>query len=385
MARHPLAAEAPPSDVQSGSPWDRPPAVHDGHAAVDQDRTQTMPTIQPRTDAETRTAHPAEPARPFARHATAAGPQPESLDHPAYPQQSHPAPAHPDATYSLFPTSHLADPLAPVSGASVSGAPISGASVSGLPVSGDFGYPQRSRIFGDQPPAKPRRNGLLLGVVALVALLAGAGGAVGIMALTDDGDPPAPAPSSAPAQLTPVQLLLPAAPPTAPGVEPPQGGGWPSGWPGFTSAESTKPMNGLEGVGFDFRVPPSWSCTKTQQAEAAVRYRCGVGAGATPTSGGELTVRNCATPCTEEYRTTLRKQEEAWGLRWTRSGPFTVWAETTQINGKRVYGLVYVAFWRSAPEGAIDRQLVLRMTTPLATSDDLKKVANSIRDRTFTL
>ena len=144
-------------------------------------------------------------------------------------------------------------------------------------------------------------------------------------------------------------------------------------------------MNGLDGVGFDFRTPPNWTCAKVGQAQAAVHYRCGAGTGPTLTTGGDLVVRDCETPCTEERRAGLRQREEAWGLRWTRSGPFTTWAETTRIDGKREYGLVYVAFWRSMPEGQIDRELVLRMKAPLATSDDLKKVANSIRDRTFTL
>jgi len=219
--------------------------------------------------------------------------------------------------------------------------------------------------------------------VALVALLVGVGGGIAVMTARDGGDDPQPGPTQA-APLTPDQLLLPTAAPATPGVEPPQGGGWPSSWPVFTSSQSTKPITGLEGVGFDFRVPPGWSCTKEGQAVAAVRYRCGQGQGDSA-SGGELIVRNCEPPCGEARRTELRQREEAWGLRWTRSGPFTTWAETTEINGKRLYGLVYVAFWRSTPEGQLDRQLVLRMTTPLATSDDLKKVANSIRDSTFTL
>jgi hypothetical protein len=226
---------------------------------------------------------------------------------------------------------------------------------------------------------------LLVTLVAIAGLLAGSGTAVAVTTLRDKGGTPERTSPTTAAPLTPADLLLPEAAPTAPGAEPPVGGGWPSGWPTFTAAESTKPMNGLDGIGFDFRVPPAWNCTKAEQSAAAVHYRCGVGSGATLTSGGDLIVRTCEPVCDEHKRTALRQREEAWGVRWMRSGPFTTWAQATRIDGKPVYGLVYVAFWRSTPEGGIDRELVLRMTAPLATSDELKKVANSVRDRTFTL
>jgi hypothetical protein len=288
------------------------------------------------------------------------------------------------AAISGAPVSSASVSGASVSGASDSGASVSGASVSGMPISGDLSYPYRSRVFGDPPPAKPRRTGWLIAAVAVVSLLAGGAAGAAVMAARDRGGTPRPAPTTAAARPTPQQLLLPATAPAAPGVEPPVGGGWPSGWPVFTSQESTRPMNGLPGVGFDFRVPPSWNCAEQEQTDVAVRYRCGAGTGDTAT-GGDLTVRQCVSPCTDTERTTLRKQEEAWGLQWTRSGPFTVWAETNQLDGRNPYGLVYVAFWRSTPEGPIDRELVLRLSSPRADSDDLKKVANSVRDRTFTL
>ncbi|GGN19044.1 hypothetical protein GCM10010109_32460 [Actinoplanes campanulatus] len=231
--------------------------------------------------------------------------------------------------------------------------------------------------FPPRPPVKRRRAGLVVALAALAGLVAGAGGTAAGMSLRDE-PAPAPRPSATPAP-TDEQLLL--GDPTAPGVEPPVGGGWPSSWPTFVSTEPTKPIKGLDGVGFDFRVPPAWNCEQVATAAAAAHYRCGGG----DAGGGDLIVRTCETPCTEERRTALRQREEAWGLQWTRSGPFATWAETTQIDGKRMYGLVYVAFWRSTPEGQIDRQLVVRLTAPLATSDHLKKVVNSIRDETFTL
>lgn len=366
-------------------PWELPPPASrpagSPHPAQDV-RTQFVPLVPARREPES------EPATvPF------------GLDHPgpSYPAPVPPRPSpaglgqrtippQPDVAAPSNPAYHsessAAEHFAPVSGPrSPAGAPP--VSADPFPVSGGPENWQRSRIFGDQPPPKPKRNLLLPVAVALVALLIGAGGGMAVTAARGAGDDPEPRPTRT-APLTPEQLLLPAAPPAAPGVEPPQGGGWPSSWPVFTSSQSTRPITDLDDVGFNFRVPPGWSCTKEGQAAAAVRYRCGQGQGA-EASGGDLIVRTCEPLCGAARRTELRQQEEAWGLRWTRSGPFTTWAETTEINGKRLYGLVYVAFWRSTPEGPLDRQLVLRMTTPLATSDDLKRVANSIRDSTFTL
>jgi hypothetical protein len=381
---------------QGHNPWDLPPAP----AGDDLERTTAVPRQRPAqspvrpmsTQPVSAQPVPAQPVAPAQHVEPATQPVPvqpvgQSGYHPpgpvGYPLPGdHPAmpssPAQPTSGHPFSPYPNLADvyPNSPVSGHPISGSPVSG---------GDSYPPYRSRVFDDQPPAKPRRNGLLITIVAVAGLLVGGGGVAAVMALGRDGKTPTPATTTAAAPLTDEQLLLPATPPAAPGVEPPRGGGWPSGWPTFTSAESTKPMNNLDGVGFDFRLPPTWGCTKAEQSTAAVHYRCGVGGSATFTSGGDLIVRACQKTCTEDRRTALRQREEAWGLRWTRSGPFTTWAETTKIDGKRVYGLVYVAFWRSTPEGEIDRELVLRMTAPLATSDDLKKVANSIRDKTFTL
>jgi hypothetical protein len=121
-----------------------------------------------------------------------------------------------------------------------------------------------------------------------------------------------------------------------------------------------------------------------EQAAAAAHYKCGTGQGAA-LAGGDLLVRSCAVVCSAEKRTELRQQEEAWGLRWIRSGSFATWAQAKQVGGQDVYGLVYLAFWRSNEDGPVDRKLVLHLTSPPAASGDLKKVVNSIRDSTFTL
>jgi hypothetical protein len=392
------SAPARPQPVQPGPGPQGPVQPGPGQPAP----VQPGPAAQPASDhgpwqpvqarpapEQTLHQHP-HPAQSYPASGSPVSGHPE----PGYPASAAPTSGYPSsaAPTSGYPVSAAPTSGYPVSGSPTSGYPVSAAPTSGYPVSGSptSGYPVSGGYppyppAGPQPPAKRKRTALLVTLIAIAGLLAGGGAAIAVTTLGDKGDPPVrPTPTVA-APLAPADLLLPATAPTAPGVEPPLGGGWPSGWPTFTSAESTKPMNGLEGVGFDFRVPPTWSCTKAEQGAAAVHYRCGVGSGATLTSGGDLVVRTCEQVCDERRRTALRQREEAWGVRWTRSGPFTTWAQTTRVDGKPVYGLVYVAFWRSTPEGEIDRELVLRLTAPLATSDELKKVANSVRDRTFTL
>lgn len=76
----------------------------------------------------------------------------------------------------------------------------------------------------------------------------------------------------------------------------------------------------------------------------------------------------------------MRAAEEAWGLRWRNAGQYATVVETLKANNTTRYGLVVVAYWRSVPEGGLDRQLVLRMTGPAAWNDELRRVANAARD-----
>lgn len=77
----------------------------------------------------------------------------------------------------------------------------------------------------------------------------------------------------------------------------------------------------------------------------------------------------------------MRTAEEAWGLRWVRSGPSSTYAETSSltVDGERRYGLVVVAYWRSG-DGDVDRQSVLRMTAPVTGANQLRRVADYLRD-----
>lgn len=53
--------------------------------------------------------------------------------------------------------------------------------------------------------------------------------------------------------------------------------------------------------------------------------------------------------------------------------------ETTRLDGKPRYGLVFVRYWQaSGPHPT--HQLVFRMTAPVDQADVLRKIANDVRD-----
>jgi hypothetical protein len=225
---------------------------------------------------------------------------------------------------------------------------------------------------------RPRRSRLpmLLGIIALIVVLLGAGGAVYYFVLRDDGKPTG-KPSTPP---SPVSSAEPQASASQPGIEPPKAGEWPAAWPKFAAGEATRTMAKLPGLQFDFKVPDGWDCAEASRAAGVAKYTCQPPVDGGDAMGGDVIVRTCPDPCDADRRVRMRRAEEAWGLQWVRAGGFIAWAETTKVNGAARYGLVVVAYWRSAADGAINRQMVFRMTAPPAKADDLRKVANSIRD-----
>lgn len=328
---------------------------------------------------------PAEPATtPFppvpraapAPRAAAVAAQPVSA-HPvsAHPVSGRPVSAHPVAAHpgSAQPTSGY-----PISASPASGRPASGSPVSAVPISG--GSSPYARIG-----LKPRPGNLLVVIVGLVALLVGAAGGAAIGA-AGGSDDPAPSVSAAPVKFTDAQLLLPAVPPVSPGLDPAPDGQWPETWPSFWDPGNTgvQTLKDLEGLGFDLRMPAGWVCKLTEKADAAVHYRCGAWQGDIVTAGGDVTVRTCAPACDDATRVALRQREEAWGLRWTSGTSLRSWADTPQVAGKPEYGVVYVGFFRTVTEGVLDREVVVRMTSPVAAANDLKKVVDNVRDRTYS-
>lgn len=264
----------------------------------------------------------------------------------------------------------------PVSPGVVASDPISGTSVSSGSVSGGGSWSESAPSLQQRVPSGRAR--VWIGGIMLLVLLPGVGGGIitTTLAVGQSG-------TGAPLISATASPPWPSAQPSEPGVEPPRSGSWPDEWPDFKSADRTKRMSNLDGLGFSFDVPGGWDCVLVGRASSEVRYRCGAQAGGPAVAGGDLVVRSCPVPCDDGRRVEMRRAEEAWGLRWTRSGSFTAWAETNEINGNPRYGLVFVSYWRSTPESPIDRQLVFRMTAPVDRADELRKVANDIRSAIF--
>lgn len=378
-------AEAPPTAVlppvqpgppaaesaQPATPAPQPAAERPAPAHVDSDITQQTQPMQ------------APPVAPQATPIAPWGGQTVSLP----PRQAAPTSASPFPTSGApHPTSGAPHPTSgppqPISGSPhpISGSPMSPAY--GQPLSPAYGAP----AYGPRPPQGPApydpyapvspprrsRTGLWIGIaVAVLVLIAGGGG---VYAWSASGDNPNPPEQTNTASGAP----LPTATPLSPGVEPPEDGNWNLKWPKFAGGDKVRRLS-LEGVGFDFTVPQDWDCQQAGSGEGFVEYNCGAAPGSGPEIGGELVVRECAQPCTEERRIAMRKAEEAWGLQWKRGSRTSAYAEANQINGQPRYGLIVIAYWRSEPDQAIDRQLVLRMTAPVDQADVLRKISNSVR------
>jgi hypothetical protein len=229
-------------------------------------------------------------------------------------------------------------------------------------------------VLPDEPPR--RRSALvILSLVLGVVVLAGGGGALAFVLRPDDSGEPDAAGGNGPA----ASPSTPQAFPSQPGLEPPVEGEWPPEWTGFADDDATTTMAGLTGVGFEFDVPEGWECVGGAAEGGAARYACGPGGDASQI-GGELIVRECPDPCDSDARVTMRRAEEAWGLRWNRDGGYRSFAHAEELNGEPRYGFVFVGYARSTDEGRLDRQVVFRFTAPVADAELIRKVATSVRD-----
>jgi hypothetical protein len=220
-----------------------------------------------------------------------------------------------------------------------------------------------------------RRTRLWIGTAVLAVLVIGGAGTV--FAWQGLGETKAPKRATASSA---VSAPMPTASPLRPGLEPPRPGDWPTRWPKLDGADKVKTVK-LDGLDFAVTLPATWNCVRAGSAEGFVKFKCGVTLAGNAEVGGELVVRDCPGPCNQERRDAMRKTEEAWGQQWRAAGEYAYLAETLNLDGASRYGLVMLAYWRSAPDGAVDRQLVLRMTAPAEWVNDVRKVANGIRDR----
>jgi hypothetical protein len=238
------------------------------------------------------------------------------------------------------------------------------------PSTGQFGSPVVPAADADS--GSRRRAAPWIGV-AVVAVLVAATMLVAWRAVAGIAEP-----ESAPTTTAPPAAAATA--PPRPGKEPPLPGGWPSVWPRFKPPPDMRTLT-LDGLGFTFVAPVTWSCTPNASEAGSVSYTCRAPIGNDQDIGGELTVRECPSPCDNEVRATMRATEEAWGEKWRFAGQNVTIAETHSFNGQAEhYALALIANFASKPDGAVDRQLVMRMDAPEDWLNDIRKFANSLRD-----
>nr|MDT0656915.1 hypothetical protein [Micromonospora sp. DSM 115978] len=374
----------PPDTGAAGHPAERP---LDGTAETTQ-RLEPAP------------AQPADagPPQPAPTDAQPAGPQPVEAQ-PVGPQPQSPAPVgYSPEVYvpaQQSPAPHVPAQRQPVSGApypvsappeqiSPQPHPVSGAPhPTGAPVS-PVGYTPYDpltapgRRIVPTEPTRRRRTGLWVGAASAVLVLLVGGGTFLALSGPDGTEPPVTTPSASGAP----SVVMPTASPVAPGLEPPREGAWPDQWSEFSSADGIPTFPDLDGLGFTVKVPRGWRCDPAGRADGYAKYNCGGVDETGPKIGGELVVRACPDPCSQERRDAMRQAEEAWGLQWIATGPLAAYAESSslRIDGEQRYGLVIVAYWRSGPDGVVDRQLVFRMTAPMDGANQLRRVANYLRD-----
>ncbi|MGY0235217.1 hypothetical protein [Longispora urticae] len=280
-----------------------------------------------------------------------------------------------------WPTPPVSAAPYPVSGmpGSVSAAPypVSGPAgqVSGTPYSAPPG--QASGVpytAAGYPPPKKSRKGLVLvlGALALVVVLLLGGGVVAYLELSKKPDPK-PSPQAEPEPTTGV----------VPGLEPPQVAVWPNYWAVYKPTDKTVPSNTKAEVGFDFKVPTTWTCAKQQVKPGwPTMFQCGDGSGAAGAPSGQLVVRDCPDGCGEDRQKELRRKENAWGLQWFKAEDGTLYArdkEGVEDGGQKQYRLVVVRYARSKPGGPLDRQVTLRLTSSTELGWHLQRVANELR------
>ncbi|MBG6137736.1 hypothetical protein IW245_003930 [Longispora fulva] len=168
---------------------------------------------------------------------------------------------------------------------------------------------------------------------------------------------------------------------SAPGLEPPAAGGYPSAWSTFGATDRPVAVPSAVDLGFDFKVPAGWKCQlRTDQPADLVLYTCADRFQAEPVEA-EIEVQACPPGCTEQMRTDLRAKQPAWGLQWNLSGPNTVRVTSEKVpgpNGTTRYGIVLIRYWSSVPSGPVDRQVVVRLAGPISQANALQKVGHSV-------
>jgi hypothetical protein len=211
----------------------------------------------------------------------------------------------------------------------------------------------------------------ILGVFALAVVVVVGAALIAVRTLPLAGETASP---SAPP--TPVETTR----PPQPGLEPPLPGNWPQVWAGFTPDDKPRTFN-LEGLPFPLHVPSYWNCALIDPGPESIRYNCSGPINDDQDIGGEIVVQECPVPCDAVRRDAMRAVEDAWGQQWRYAGPNATIAETLKLYGQdQTYGLVILGYFPSRPNGPIDRQIALRMSSPESWLSDIRKVAVSLRN-----
>jgi hypothetical protein len=215
------------------------------------------------------------------------------------------------------------------------------------------------------------RPWLWVGIAVAIVLIASAA------VVTWRQFPTAQPPATPSATSTPTPVPTTTAPPE-PGLEPPRPGTWPRAWPKLSRPDTH--TIALEGLG-EVTFPLSWNCQPAEPAVGEARYTCGREIDGDQDIGGEIILRPCSAPCDPDQQTANRATEDAWGLQWRFAGTHVTLAETLTHNDQpQRYGLVVIAYYRTGSSGPPNRQVVLRMASPESWLDEIRRVANSIRD-----
>lgn len=379
------------AEAASSIQWPLGPATKPFEPLPPDEPTSVVPApTSPEPTSPAPTSPGPMPPAPTSSAPVSPGPMPPG---PMPPAPAFPAPTFPPPTSSA-PVSPGPMPPLPMSPGPVSPGPVSGPPVSVPPMSAietaplpwawgnQDAVPQQNQspfappaayppLYGDAP-ARTRSRTRLWIVLSVVIVVVVAGGAVlGWQLAGGSGKPQAgPSPSVS-------ALPVPTPTPLRPGLEPPLPGAWPQ-WPKFGAGDKVTTRT-LDGIGFAVTLPATWTCARAASATGYVKYNCGTTVSGDQ-MGGELIVRDCAAPCDAQQQATMRATEEAWGLQWRQAGQNVSLAETTKLNGAARYGLVIVAYRHSTTGGALDKQVVLRLTSPVSWLDDLRKIANATRD-----
>jgi hypothetical protein len=235
--------------------------------------------------------------------------------------------------------------------------------------------PPPQTAFDDDGRGRLGRRVALLALVALAAVLVIGAAALAVRALPRAPQATGPTgPTSAAATPAPEPSPM---PPT-PGIEPPIQSSWPKEWVSFAPEDPVHTLR-LRGLRFPLTVPYYWNCSLVEVTSDEVEYTCGGPISYDEDISGKLYVRTCRTPCDAKRQTAMRATEEAWGAQWRFAGRNVTIAETLELDGDR-YGLSLVGYFSSKAGGKIDRQLVLRVSSPQSWLGDIRKVANSVRD-----